>query len=282
MSKVEGRDKFLKIIQFAARYLKSHYLTCGNLNHSAAWDSLSTTLMEGRKSQRILKGMNKIDQLFDDIPNAETIYEKSLVGGFGIGLALFWHWDYLAYLHKIKFIGFDQKQFTRLSRIPSYAWTAGNICQLLLGILTLQRSSKGIAEVRSELSSCAAVGAGNIEALKAKIQAMRVLRFKGWVIVVKSLADLVTSSSMNGVELQKRFPSLFGWMNDGTVGISGVVSASCFLFNAFPTKKDLGGKEGWQSMQTSRNSASMIFGLMQLISATKAGSLGRSSSMQKA
>ena len=80
---------------------------------------------------------------------------------------------------------------------------------------------------------------------------------------------------MAGVELQKRFPKVFGWFNDGSVGISGVISSLCVLFNCYPSKKDLGGKEGWQPFQVERNAASAVFAFMQMNALSQASLLGK-------
>ena len=75
--------------------------------------------MQGaRKSNRLLKGLNKIDQAFDEIPKAPSLYEKVLLLGQLGGLGLHWHFDYLAHLHRAKVIAFDDATYQRIFRAP--------------------------------------------------------------------------------------------------------------------------------------------------------------------
>ena len=67
---------------------------------------------------RLLKGINKIDQLFDEVPEAESLCEKVLLVGQWMGLSLHWHFDYLAHLHRIKFVQFDDRTYERIFRTP--------------------------------------------------------------------------------------------------------------------------------------------------------------------
>jgi len=55
VSGVEGRDKFLKIVQFYAKYMK-YQRESDSKEAAAAWGGLMTSVQEGRKSVRWLKG----------------------------------------------------------------------------------------------------------------------------------------------------------------------------------------------------------------------------------
>ena len=121
VSKVEGRDKLLKFVQFAARFFKWRCLGVGDAAAAASWHGLFSSVQEGRKSVRVLKGINKINQAFDEVPNAATTYEKGLVAGMHFGLAMHWHFDYLAHCHRTKFIRFSDARSARVLFRPSGA-----------------------------------------------------------------------------------------------------------------------------------------------------------------
>jgi hypothetical protein len=117
-SAVDGRDHFFKMIQFAARGLKWTSLQQGDASASAAWNGLYLSVQEGRKSTRWLKGLNKINQLFDEVPNADSTIRKFLLVCQHLGLGLHWHFDYLAHLHRQKFLKYDEEKYARIFRMP--------------------------------------------------------------------------------------------------------------------------------------------------------------------
>ena len=78
----------------------------------------------------------------------------------------------------------------------------------------------------------------------------------------QGFADVFTSVSMAGPEIQKRFPKIFGWLNDGTVGIAGAISATCVMFNNYPDRTGRTAKV--QTHQSERNGAAAVFAIMQL------------------
>lgn len=135
-NKTEGRDKFLKLVQFAARFLKWHKTRMDDGVGAAVWGNLQSSLMESRKSVTVLKGINKVDQLFDELPKAGSTFEKVCTFGNLIGVrstmrhnysrelqaqfqvALFWHWDYLAHANRAKIVRFDDVTAARVSRLP--------------------------------------------------------------------------------------------------------------------------------------------------------------------
>jgi len=114
VNKTEGRDKLLKIVQFGARFFKWQ----SSKADAAIWNNLYLSVQEGRKSVRVLKGINKVDQIFDEVPKADSLFEKSLIFGNWMCMALFWHWDYILYAHKIKFVKLDEPIFKRMSQLP--------------------------------------------------------------------------------------------------------------------------------------------------------------------
>jgi hypothetical protein len=269
VSLVEGRDKLLKMVQFTARVSNWQSAQSGDAKQEAAWSALYKSIQEGRKSARLLKGINKINQLFTDLPLARTSYEKALIAGNHICLALHWHFDYLAHAHRSKFVQFEAWRLSRISRMPSFVWSVGNVCQILLGVEALRKSAIAITKIREKLATAPTQLRGELE---EGIQVLRVQRFKGWLQVAKGFADLVTSGSMAGLEVQKRFPSMFGWLSEPAIGLSGVVSASAVLLNNFPTRATAAGKEegGWETLQKERNIATAVFAYMQLSTLIKA------------
>ena len=53
---VEGRDKVLKLVQYLARSLKWCYLQQGNIAESESFANVQSSVLESRKSMRLLKG----------------------------------------------------------------------------------------------------------------------------------------------------------------------------------------------------------------------------------
>ena len=284
---VEGRDKSVKIVQFGARALK-YYSEVQGLDASG-WDALFKTTQEGRKSARIMKGINKVNECFEQVPAASSSYEKALIIGQHMGLALHWHYDYLAHAHRMKFARFSPEQYERVFRIPGsslppclwlglrlvslislcpaapgFIWSISNVSQILRGLLTIRRTTESFNGVDRALQ---ALGPGEEEErarLAADLRRLRVKRFGGWLMLIKGIADLITSSNMSGPKVNKRFPGICGWMNEGIIGISGVVSALVVVFNKFPNKP-AGAIEKAQPRQAERNAMGFIFGLMQVI-----------------
>jgi len=269
ISSVEGRDKFLKLIQFSARTLKWHSAKYGDEVQEDAFASLYKSILEGRKSARLLKGLNNINRLFIELPLTNSSYEKALVAGNHIGLALLWHFDYLAHAHRAKFAHFEDSRLKRISSMPSFMWSAGNICQILLGIHILRKSASRISEVRKKLVAVPSQLQGE---LMKDIEVLRIQRFKGWLQVTKGLADLTTSSSMTGMELQRRYPMIFGWLSEPVIGFSGILSASIVLLSNFPASSNAAVKEGGgcEKIQKERNIALAIFAYMQISALFKA------------
>ena len=76
---------------------------------------------------------------------------------------------------------------------------------------------------------------GRRSALLAELKEFRVQRFRGWLICVKGVADLICSTTMPGPEVRRRFPALCAWMNDGVVSMAGLCSALIVCFNRFPS-----------------------------------------------
>lgn len=263
VSGVEGRDKLLKAAQFAARIGKWQSAQHGSESGVKSWQGLMLSIQEGRKSVRILKGINKVDQCFTEVPAADSLYEKALILGNHLSLAFLWHWDYLAHGHRAGFLRFKPSTYNRLFQAPGFVWSLGNICQILLGFHTLRKAATGIASVREELRAASAQLKGELE---ARLKALQIQRFKGWILILKGIADMCTSGSMPGPELQKRFPALFSWLNEPVIGLSGVISSACVLLTNFPTKAASVGKEpgGLQTHQNERNAAAAIFAFMQV------------------
>jgi len=215
--------------------------------------------------------------VFTEVPKAASLLEKIGILGNWLGLAFHWHFDYLAHAHRMKFVKFDDATYQRIFNTPSWCWTTGNVCQFLLGLATLSEAKKGIDAARDELDNLGKTTSESADdprpppasdlraAMEARIKALRLKRFKGWLLLVKALADFITSANMAGVNIRKRLPGLFGWCNDGVVGASGVLSALIVCFNLFPAKKD--GTDaglGWQPMQSERNAAAAVFTFMQM------------------
>mmetsp|Transcript_70004 Transcript_70004/g.137623 ORF Transcript_70004/g.137623 Transcript_70004/m.137623 type:complete len:326 (+) Transcript_70004:30-1007(+) len=281
VSNVEGRDKLFKLVQFLARYLKWHKLQLGDVGQSEVFGNLSSSILESRKSARWLRGLNNVDQIFNEVPSAPTVTEKLLILGQSMGLGLLWHFDYLAHAHRMKFAKFDAATYSRMLHAPSYTWSAGNVCQVLFGVVTLRNAAEEIKQARSllgRLSQQTSEEADDArppprqqqcDEIHCRLKTLRLKRFKGWLLVVKGFADLFTSSSMPGMELHKRFPNAVGgWMHDGTIGASGVLAAALLLFTKFPAKAQ--SKEA-QPHQTERNTAAAIVAYMQMSTLLKAG-----------
>jgi hypothetical protein len=166
-------------------------------------------------------------------------------------------------------------------------WTAANMCQLLLGIMTLQTATQELEGARSHLSTLCSVGKGEgcrrppdnygeeeeeeeeeerlqWEEANNRVKALRIKRFRGWLLVLKSLADLMSSTSQTGIQIHKRFPKAIGsWMHDGTIGLSGVLSSLIACFWKFPAAVSK-GKSEFQDQQLVRNTAAAIFAFMQM------------------
>ena len=71
VSKVEGRDKLFKMVQFTSRAFKWLSAESGDAKQEAFWIALYKSIQEGRKSVRLLKGINKVFKICNYLPTKQ-------------------------------------------------------------------------------------------------------------------------------------------------------------------------------------------------------------------
>lgn len=91
-----------------------------------AWRGFGKSLSEGRKSARMLRQINSINQIYDDLSTSSSTFEKSLIVGNCLFGALEEYFDYVCHIHRAKFLKFDNPSYFWVSRLP------GNNCFLLI------------------------------------------------------------------------------------------------------------------------------------------------------
>lgn len=232
LSTFEGRDKATKFIQFGSRFMVWRQESNGM--DSTVWQKMYSQTQEGRKSCRLLHSLTNLHGMLTELPKVSSTYEKLLVVGPHMGLACYWHFDYLAYLHRTGLIKFQQSEYDRITQIPGRAWTVCNVCQILRAFLLLDTTAKEISYLEQTLLASQKGDTLDKGKLEEELKNTRVKRFHAWLRLVKGVADLMCSTNMRGVQLRKNYPKTFGWMNEGLLGVCGMFSALAVCYAKYP------------------------------------------------
>jgi hypothetical protein len=92
--------------------------------------------------------------------------------------------------------------------------------------------------------------------LQLKLRKLYAAQFKSCLDILKGVVDLIQSATMTGVEIQTRFPALFGWLTDSVVEVCGMTAALVGLFNRFPAQEIGKISESGSTASSSKESSS--------------------------
>lgn len=106
MYMLEGRDKFCKGIQYACRFLKFRYEQRGQKEIAQKVGALFGAMRDARKLFRLFKSLNEYKKLMDLLKKDQSLEDLILSIITRIGFLLYWIFDNLAILSKIKILSF--------------------------------------------------------------------------------------------------------------------------------------------------------------------------------
>lgn len=260
----EGRDKMVKTIQFASRFLRWHARRNGRSGET--WDNMFKDAIESRKAHRLLETWTKLNKCFDtaSVDNFTLDHALMLVADFS--LLLLWHFDYLAHCHRRKFVHFSEADYESVRKWPGSTWLVCIAAQMWASVRKVQQAADSFTAARTELEALAASGSGSpdeIAALELQVADARAKRFAGWLNIVKCLADFNCAASMPGPQFHQRFPKTFGWLNDAVVGLSGSFSALCVIWSCIPARP-AGKPKSQPTNMSERNIGAFLLALVQI------------------
>ena len=140
---IDGRDKFCKSIQYACRYLKFKYSKKGQEEVAKKIDALFGAMRDARKLFRLFKSLNEYKKILDLLKKDQKPQELVLNLITRIGFFLYWIFDNLAILSKLKILSFDPKS---LSKRGSTCWFIALLSTLILTLKNLVINTKNITK----------------------------------------------------------------------------------------------------------------------------------------
>lgn len=214
-NKVEGRDKVLKFLQYSARFLRTIVQDKAFL---ARLNGLFSAAGDARKMFRLAKSLNEYDTIMKLLNNpgldaVATILQLLARSSFFI----YWIFDNLVILSKIKVLKFDAKTW---SRPGMTAWFIGIIFSLLLLIRNLLNSFAQESSYRSFAKT---------PETNEKIDKLLAARKLLYLNILKNLGDMMPAAT--GSEIPQRlvgrgFPERW-------CGFGGALSAAISVYQVW-------------------------------------------------
>jgi hypothetical protein len=214
LNTLNGRDKFAKAVQYAAR-LTAFMIAAGYTSHDAEvgkrLSKLSGAMSQTRKGFRLLKSLSELEGLIQILQSDRDLLVKvlSIIGGSCF--AVYWHYDTKVFLAKIGYVDGSAADF---SLRGGQWWFVGLTARIILAFVLLQRE---IAQ-RNELQRESAKNLDQILKLNASISGKK-------LSLVINLLDMF--SCLHQSQLRE-----FG---DGVLGTTGLVSAMLTLYKLYPS-----------------------------------------------
>ncbi|KAG5191453.1 peroxisomal biogenesis factor 11-domain-containing protein [Tribonema minus] len=239
-SKLDGRDKVTKIMQYGARFL-SWYFTSVAPNKALQERAhlLYRTTQVSRKAFRMLK---VADEAVKIMAIAQNKQQRGTLKGKpehchgqptrSAAMGLFWTMDNLHYLTTTKTVAYGHQ---RALKVFSRCWTVASLCMIVLSTQALRETGQrrsALAEELARLTADAQSPHTAVEKAAADLRAANAQHFKNCLALLKAVMDLTCAVNISGVDLPKK---VFGKkLNDGVIGASGIVSALTVLYNCWP------------------------------------------------
>jgi hypothetical protein len=133
IDKTDGRDKFCKAIQYACRLLKHRFELLGNVEAAKKFESLFANMRDARKLFRLFKTINEIKKIQDLLAKelSTNAWLNIAVRGF---FGVYWIFDNLNILSKLKLISQDPKQ---MAKMGATFWLLALITSLIIHLKSL-------------------------------------------------------------------------------------------------------------------------------------------------
>ncbi|KAF0693616.1 Aste57867_15481 [Aphanomyces stellatus] len=223
-SELEGRDKLTKFCQYSSRGLAFVVLSTDPKSVlGQRLTALYKATQAARKAFRVGKSLNCFPKI-DATLNNKTLASKdqSLMFVQDVGMCCFFLFDNIQFFANAKVLPFDS---ARAGENGGYFWFCANVAGFILAYEALQKEAEKEAELLK----------GGETNAQAQLQALRDVRFKKSLTLLKVTCDLIVSCNTAGVRIPER---LFGRkLNDGVIGALGCVSAAVVLHNLWGKRK---------------------------------------------
>lgn len=256
---LEGRDKVTKIIQYGSRALMWYYSAKRSDESTAAmWRTAYKTTQLSRKAFRMAKALDELNKLTDVLDNkavAEPVRTMKIIRHMFMGG--FWFFDNLYYLATVKLL---RMQPEPANHWATRFWFVANHFAILIAYIQLaehqakrqkltaalreidqkllelrETESKSTAPIQSDDSRDTVIQLGDERfRLVVQLDSANEKQFKLCLALVKAICDYLVSCNTPGVRLPEL---LFGSkINDGVVGLLGVISALIVIYGQWPDR----------------------------------------------
>ncbi|CAD8112095.1 unnamed protein product [Paramecium sonneborni] len=218
-NKTEGRDKICKVMQYGSRFLMWHLKTNrGNEQLSNQFKNLFQSTRDARKLFRLAKSLNELQTIIDRVAqnckNPQEQVARALNILTRVWFLLYWLYDNLSVLSSIKFTTSDPKP---LQKKAMTFWFIGIITNLVDTIRQLVVNFQFIQQNK------------NNQGAQQQIANRKIQNTSLYLNLIKIFGDLMPAGQ--GSEF---FPKVLKInLNDGVIGLGGLVSGAIAAYQAY-------------------------------------------------
>lgn len=184
----------------------------------------------GRKLFRLFKFFNEYLTIKKTLASDQAPVSKYLAVATRLAFLLYWVFDNLGVLVKIKFIhGLD---LTNTVRRANSFWLLGLVLSIIGAIRGLINLAKDAAKLKQSKATVGQDGGMTETAYKEAVSKLKATRTTQIFTLIKAFGDTTTASQ--GLGYPKRFLGFD--FNDALVGIGGFTSAALTCYQTYPSK----------------------------------------------
>mmetsp|Transcript_29678 Transcript_29678/g.38363 ORF Transcript_29678/g.38363 Transcript_29678/m.38363 type:complete len:264 (-) Transcript_29678:304-1095(-) len=227
--KAEGRDKFLKIVQYGSRFWAWYFLSLNDSNEfGQKMYKLYRVTQLSRKAYRLLKVVNEIEKLSQTLKRKNTpAWLMAFLVLKHLGIGTFWVYDNLIYLNEANMSPVTKENALKME---ARGWFVSSVAGIVTFITAISMNHKKRFQLADQLNQ--EKDEEQKTQIEMEIKKLSKAQFRNFVMLIKSCCDTVCSGNMPGVDIPKR--ALGSKLNDGVVGLLGVVSGAATCFCAWP------------------------------------------------
>ncbi|KAK7064121.1 peroxisomal biogenesis factor [Favolaschia claudopus] len=208
-----GRDKAYRAVQNFARFYAWLLISRGNKVDAARWTALKSHLGTARKLLRLGKPMEHLQAALRAALTSAPPLEQITTIARQIAYFLYLTLDALSWAHSIKFISFNPETASKISRVANRSWLAGiliSMAHTAIKTARLRREAKQLHAQKHKEKDL------STEAEReAKLRVIAATRAAVRHQFIIDFLDLWIPATALGLSN----------MNDGVVGIFGVISS---------------------------------------------------------
>jgi len=223
----QGRDKFNKVVQYAARLFAWHLLNADPKSEwGKRWKGLFAYTRDARKLVRIFKTLNeyqKIQALVGQDPSLKQGIQ--LIGA--LGLSFYWAFDNLIYLAKADFLAKDRVEIW--GKLSNFGWWTGITSAVIIDVWALTDNFAKEEKIKKQLQAAKSTPDKSEDAdkLSKELKSLYAARSTLYLNFPKNFGDWLISA--NGWNLPAN--TLGSNFNDGVIGLAGITSGSIVIYS---------------------------------------------------